>query len=402
MDVMEFIEKYALAPEKIPGVACVKALTEQMALGLEGKGNIPMIPSYLPVEILPAPGAACCVMDAGGTNLRTAAAVFDGKGNCAFSGLSKRPMLGAGKELSFREFYGELASLAAGTGHPERIGLCFSYNVEQERTLDGRLLAWCKEIRVPEAVGRPVGASLKQALGPECTRVHVLNDSVAALLGAHYRDRAVTLGVILGTGVNICYSERCQRIGKVPGDLKGEAMVISTEIGEFRGIPRTLFDEAVIASTDEPELAQAEKQCAGAYLGETISRAWQQAVREGVLEGDFAGTADLARISAYLAGEDAGLPDCLAAKKIAGTVIARAAKVAAVLTAGVAAFSHSPGSRCTMVIEGSQYEKLTGFAEAFRKELKELLRPYDISFAVTRQENSCLTGAALAAFAEPM
>lgn len=402
MNVREFVEKYALEPERIDADACMAELLVQMGLGLEGKGDLPMIPSYLSLDTVPQAEVPCCIMDAGGTNLRTAKALFREDGSCELSGVSRQTMLGSGKALSYREFYGELAELARKTGCPERIGLCFSYNVEQERTLDGRLLGWCKEIRVPEAVGKPVGASLMQAVGPECCSVHVLNDSVAALLGAHYRNRDVTLGVILGTGINICYSEACSRIPKVPGDLRGESMIISTEIGEFRGIPKTVFDEAVIAASDEPALAQAEKQCAGAYLGQNLSCVWKKAAQEGVLEPVFCRDVTLPEVSDWLAGAEETLPDCPDAKEIARLVIARAAKIAAILTAGVIVFSHARGSRCTMVIEGSQYGKLTGFAAGYEEELKALLKPYGISFAVSLQENSCLTGAALAAFAEPM
>ena len=179
-------------------------------------------------------------------------------------------------------------------------------------------------------------------------------------------------------------------------------MIISTEIGEFRGIPKTVFDEAVIAASDEPEQAHAEKQCAGAYLGQILSCAWQKAVEEGVLEPVFCRSVTLREVSTWLAGGESELPDCSAAKEIARTVIARAAKIAAILTAGVILFRHNPGSCCTMVIEGSQYQKLTGFGPSFEREMETILAPYGISFAVTLQENSCLIGAALAAFAEPM
>ena len=80
----------------------------------------------------------------------------------------------------------------------------------------------------------------------------------------------------------------------------------------------------------------------------------------------------------------------------------RAAKIAAVLTAGAILKSCKPGETCTLVIEGSQFRKLTGFGDSFRTELDELLLRYDIRFEVAEVENSCLIGAALAAFAQPM
>lgn len=402
MTVTEFMETYRLAPEQIPGQSCLEELCRQMEQGLKGQGQIPMIPSYLPLDIQPVPGSCCAILDAGGTNLRWARAEFDLEGKCQISNLSKAPMAGSQGELTFSEFYRTLAGYVRDTGFTEQVGLCFSFNVMLERDLDGILHSWCKEIRVPEAVGKPVGASLRQAIGPECRSVRVLNDSTAALLGAHYLDPGIQVGLILGTGINVCYPEPCRMIPKVPGDLKGDSMIICTEIGEFRGIPKTKFDQEAIAASDEPEMAHAEKQCSGAYLGDLISRTWKAAAEEGVLPGDFETAHPLPRISDYLAGKDTSIPDSREAKQIAETMIHRAAKIAAILTAGAALRSCPRGKNCTLVIEGSQYSKLTGFGPCFRQELENLLQPQGIGCTITQVENSCLLGAALAAFAQPM
>ena len=402
MPATEFIKRFRLSAGEINGPACIAALTEDMNLGLAGKGDIPMNPSYLSLDTKPQPHMPCCIMDVGGTNMRIAAAVFDEEGRCSITKLTKVPMLGMEQEISCDDFYGTLAAHARATDHPQRIGLCFSYNVEHQRDLDGILQSWCKEIRIPQAVGKPVGQSLLAALGSDCQLVHVVNDSTAALLGSHHLNRDVTVGVILGTGVNICYSEACDRICKVPQDLHADSMIISTEIGEFRGIPKTIFDEAVIAASDEPDTAHAEKQCAGAYLGELISRAWQQAAQEGLLGASFSRPAALPVISDYLSGLPTALPEDPAAMQIAKVMICRAAKIAAILTAGVVLLRHEPGSCCTLVIEGSQYWKLAGFAPAYESALEELLSPKNISFSIVQTENSCLIGAALTAFAQPM
>ena len=401
MPATEFIRRYRLSPDQIRGPECVSQLIRDMELGLDGRGNIPMNPSYLRLDTAFRPGVSCCVVDAGGTNLRTAAASFGEDGSCHITGMTKVPMLGMEQELSAEEFYSTLAAGVRATDCTRLVGLCFSYNVEHQRDLDGILQSWCKEIRVPQAVGRPVGRSLQAALG-NGSQVRVVNDSTAALLGAHHRYPEVTVGVILGTGINICYSEQICRIPKVPRDLKGNSMIISTEIGEFRGIPKTVFDEDVIAASDEPDMAHAEKQCSGAYLGELIARAWHRAAEEGLLDSAFAQTVTLPQISDYLSGKSAGLPDSPAARQIADIMIRRAAKIAAILTAGVVLLSHSAGQCCTLVIEGSQYGKLTGFGPAYEKELEALLTPGKITFAIRQAENSCLIGAALSAFAEPM
>ena len=401
MDLQLFIEKYGLSPDNVDGPGCLNTLLEQMSDGLAGQGNIPMIPSYLSLDTRPDIGVPCCVMDAGGTNLRIARAEFQAQGDCALTGLTRVPMPGTQGELSADEFYRALAQHGRITGSPERIGLCFSYNVMLERNLDGILQGWCKEVRVPDAPGKAVGASLANAIGPECHYVRVLNDSTAALLGAHYQNPQVTLGLILGTGINICYAEPCRQIPKVPQDLAANSMIISTEIGEFDGFPKTDFDAAVIAASDEPELAHAEKQCAGAYLGQVISKAWQAAAEEGLLPSEFLHPAELPLISDYLADTPVSLPKNSNAAELARTLIHRAAKIAAILTAGPILRS-KPKDSCTLVIEGSQFHRLTGFGSYFQQELDALLIPYRISCTIATVENSCLLGAALAAFAQPM
>lgn len=402
MTFLDFIKENALGPEAIHGPGCLKELLEQMEQGLSGKGNIPMLPSYLAADIRPAAGGSCCVLDAGGTNLRLAKAEFDAAGNCTVGGVRKVPMPGTLRELTAGEFYSQLAAYAEETSCTDRVGFCFSFNVDMDRTLDGNLIAWCKEVRVPDAPGKPVGTSLQKALGPKCKTVRVLNDSTAALLGAKAQDPDVTLGLILGTGINICYPEKLERIAKVPGDLRGETMIISTEIGEFSGFPKNRFESAVIGASDDPALAQAEKQCAGAYLGDVISGAWRAAARDGLLEKAFETPVNLPQISEYLAGGETDLPESEAAKRIAETMVHRAAKIAAILTAGAVLRSCEPGDTCKMVIEGSQYTKLTCFGEFFRKELDDLLNAYGIHVVITQAENACLIGAAVAAFAEEM
>ena len=402
MTTAEFIMRHQLLPEHIDAQSCLAQLLDEMKQGLEGKGRIPMIPSYLPLSIKPVTGQPCCVMDAGGTNLRVAKAVFGEDGSCHLSELRKDAMPGTYGELSFHDFYHKLGEYVKDTGCTERVGLCFSYNVLLNRNLDGILDSWCKEVRVPEAPGKPVGASLRQAIGGDCKSVRVLNDSTAALLGAHACDPAITVGLILGTGINVCYVEQCRNIPKVPDGLRSDSMIISTEIGEFSGFPKSTFDRAVIAASDEPNMAHAEKQCAGAYLGELICGAWQTAVREGLLEDAFGREVSLPEISDYLAGKETSIPDSAAAKEIGRVMLHRAAKIAAILTAGPVLRSCPTGGECTIVIEGSQFTKLTGFGESFCIELEMLLKSHDIRFTVAQVENSCMIGAALAAFAEEM
>lgn len=401
MTVSDFLIKHTLCPGQIPAEDCLTGLLSAMEQGLRGEGNIPMLPAYLSAAT-PAPrNVSCCVLDAGGTNLRSAKAVFDAAGICRIENIRQIPMPGTAAPIGKDAFYAAIARHARLADAAGFVGFCFSYNVNIQRHLDGELLAWCKEVQVPEAVGQPVGASLKKALGSTCPSVHVLNDSVAAMLGAATPEKDVQVGIILGTGVNVCYEERCAAIAKAETDLHSDGMIISTEVGEFDGFPKSKFDLALFAATEEPSLAHAEKQCAGGYLGELICRVWQGAAREGLLDAPFENiTATLPEISAMLEGKETKIPSDEAASLIARTLIHRAAKIAAILCAG-------PVLRCgskavNIAVEGSQFSKLCGFREHFCRELEAVLQPRNIRFSFVQAEHACLKGAALAAFAEGM
>ena len=400
MTVQEFLRSHNAAPEQIHALDNLAQLLCDMDRGLCGTGNIPMLPSYLcPAISIPA-GAKCCVLDAGGTNLRAALATFDENGRCRLEHVYRQKMPGTEGELSFDAFYEAIAAPLRRLGDFRRVGFCFSYNTTMDRNLDGTLDFWCKEVQVPEAVGHPVGASVKAVLGDECLYVHVLNDSVAAMLGAG----DVDAGVILGTGVNVCYTEQCRNITKIKEPLRSDTMIISTEVGEFSGFPKSDFERAVIDASDAPGNAEAEKQCAGGYLGQIISAGWRAAAEEGLLPADFLnGSWNLAQISRYLDGTaDPAIVQHPCAAEIARTMIHRAAKIAAVLCAGPLCKVSCGTQPVRIAVEGSQYWKLAGFREAFHRELDLLLltrgRPYEI----IRTENACLIGAARAAFAESM
>ena len=394
MRINDFMERHGALPEQISAEDALEKLMEMMDQGLAGRGNIPMLPSYISVPARPQFGAKCCVLDAGGTNLRTARAVFTEEGTWRLEELTRQPMPGTEGELSFSEFYGALAAPVRKLGDFETVGFCFSYNVTMNRNLDGNLDFWCKEVRAPEAVGQPVGASLRRFLGDGCRRVAVLNDSVAAMLGAG----DVQVGAILGTGINVCYLERCRNIPKVPGDLKADSMIISTEIGEFSGIPVSDFERYVIEFSDAPDSAWAEKQCAGGYLGDVIGAAMKCAAEEGLLPENFRCSRELGDISRAL--EENALSETAA--EIAQVSIARAAKIAAILCAGPIVRAAETGRQIRMAVEGSQYWKLAGFREAFHGVLEKLLEKRGIRCEIVKCENACLIGAALAAFAEPM
>ena len=109
MTAVEFMARWGADDGAIDGVACLEALLRQMDEGLAGRGRIPMVPSYLGTDIAVPAGAVCAVLDAGGTNLRTARAVWDGK-EWHLEDLRKQAMPGTQGELSCDGLYDALAA----------------------------------------------------------------------------------------------------------------------------------------------------------------------------------------------------------------------------------------------------------------------------------------------------
>jgi len=366
-----------------------------------------MIPSYLRADLHPAANSSCAVVDAGGTHLRTARAVFDADGRCTLTERKKRPMPGLGTELPHRELYARIAETVPAC---DLVGFCFSYNVQMERSLDGKLESWSKEMRSADSIGKYVGKSLADAMTVPPKQVVVLDDTTAAYLGGLQQARAqgygTVLGLVLGTGLNICYAERCSRMEKLPEELRSGTMLINTEVGEFDGFPLGRFDREIIEATDDPHLAHAEKQCSGAYLGKLIKNAWMAAEAAGLLQLTGTPSDSLEEIGRLIQGDkmDSFHPDSLAAaREIALCLVERAAKITAILTAGFILHGITDRTRPVGIIaEGSTFWKMTGFLPAYRKELDAILLPQGIRYGLLQQEDICLYGSALAAFAKPM
>lgn len=407
MTAEAFLKQHDQSPHQLDAIRCLEALSRCADLGLAGKGGLPIVPSYLTSDTpIPTEGS-CYVMDAGGTNLRTALARFE-NGSCTLEDIRSVPMPGSqGRTLTAAELYGSIAGELTRLGRQEKLGCCFSYLVDIRRHLDGPLREWCKEVRCPEAVGKDVGASLLEAL-PGCGKCAVLNDSTAALLGAKARlpkDDAPFLGLIMGTGVNICYPERREKIGKLEESLRCRDMIISTEAGEFKGFLPGTFEKETIAATDDPQSAQAEKQCSGAYLAEIIFRTLTGATREGILRR-APESFDLAQVSAFLEAPGvsfAGLTeeeDLAFARDLCALAVHRSAKIGAILTAEFVLRSAIDHNRVRIVAEGSLFWKMHGFRDLFCRELEAITAPRGISFTIERAEGACLEGAAVAAFAE--
>ena len=271
-ELMDALRKGRVHYEDYDVALLVGMILRDMALGLEGKGgSLEMIPTYLgPAESIPA-GEPVIVLDAGGTNLRSALVRFDSSGEPHVEHLVRRAMPGVDAEVDNTGFFDALADcLSEVAGGSDRIGFCFSYAMSMQPDRDGRLIRICKEIKAHGIDGRLVGAELIEAMRRKGLgagwRVTVLNDSVAALMAgtrSSWRPHGSYAAFILGTGMNACYLE--SNIPKLGGPVAPQAVVL--EAGGFDCPLRGEVDATFDRTTADPGYYTYEKMFSGAYLG---------------------------------------------------------------------------------------------------------------------------------------
>ena len=175
----------------------------------------------------------------------------------------------------------QLRSLGAPVDLP--LGYCFSYAAEVEPDGDARLLHWTKGIQVTGVVGQKVGQALRSALG-EPGAVKVLNDTVAALLGATLSPQAEQyIGLIVGTGTNMATFLPRQRFTKLetspldvlrggtPPSETSPLMAVNLESGSFHPPHLAEVDEALDAASLVPGQARYEKAVSGFYLPKLLA-----------------------------------------------------------------------------------------------------------------------------------
>lgn len=276
-----------------------EAFLDHMEKGLMGeKSSLPMLPAYLTVDALPEESRDVIVMDAGGTNLRVSLLRITPGQKPQILEHYKQPVPGKPGPITPDQFFEELAkAVLPVAGKSDRIGFCFSFPCSILPSLDGEILYLDKEVDVPGIEGALVGEGLKKALeklgAKHDHEVVILNDTVAALLGAlaehpasHYSGY---IGMILGTGFNCCYSEANEKIGKAES-LRGKAgsSIINMEAGAFNGFALTEADQLLRTIAQDPDRNLLEKTMSGEYQGPLMDCLLQSAAKAGCFSPELA------------------------------------------------------------------------------------------------------------------
>ncbi|MBS5064120.1 MAG: hypothetical protein KHZ58_10120 [Hungatella hathewayi] len=293
----------------------------EMESGLTGReSSLPMIPSFLGDDFLVTAGETVVAVDAGGTNLRVSRITFTKDGEPVIEETRKYRMPGSESAIDSDTFFeilaGYLVDLLDGV---KKLGFCFSYEVEIQPDLDGKILSLSKEVCVTGCENKMIGQELGKALlrqgAGEVPKITVLNDTTACLLGGRLlckeREYGDYIGFVLGTGTNLCYYEDNAGITKVPFGLLGKGRsIINVESACFDKMPVGNVDETFFMTTKQPMEHRLEKLVSGQYLGPLFLHYVSRAADCGVFEDETRteikklGQVSTAQLNAFLEGED--------------------------------------------------------------------------------------------------
>ena len=411
-----FLEKHGMAPESVDPDVCIYRMLAEMRSGLQGGAcSMDMIPTYLSNDGELHPGVSAAVIDAGGTNFRSALVRFEPTG-CTVSDMIKRKMPGTEAPCTWEEFIRFTAdAIEPLMDRADAIGFCFSYAAAITPEMDGRVITIDKEVVVTGCEGQLIGASLLAELarrGIEGKRIVILNDTVAVLLGmAAGLDKSKYggfIGQVSGTGTNTCVSLPVSAIGKL--GLEGErGMIINLESGKYDGIKGGDFDRLLDERSHNPGQKHFEKLTAGVYLGEICHLMLNAAAEEGLLSAECAAKVrelpvfDSAVIDAWACGEGFDIlggneEDHSFAQTLSLALFHRSARCMGVNLLALAELIGGREKPICMLAEGSLVQK----GRCYRPELERLLQLYGtekrgIAFELHVGQETTLPGSAAAA-----
>lgn len=351
----------------------------------------------------------CIAIDMGGTHFRCAKVSFYNDGKYNISNKKKLPLPKINNETDVDDFYFAIAKdIREFLGETNKIGFCFSYDMEVDNNLDASLVGFGKKYTAPKLLGSKIAENTIKAINKIQAgnySVHLVNDSTAALLGGmdlkNSQKCPTSVALIFGTGFNIGYIE----------SIDDALTVINTECGEFDCFKPGLIDKVIMEKSLDQGLAQTEKMIAGAYLADLMLGVIQKASEHNLLPkvdvSILQSTISLKVVNDFLSGEKNIIyqmfhlnKDRVFVKYLCYGVIDRSAKIAAILTALFslrAKNANASAKSIGIVVEGTTFHQLKSFKKRYNKYVRIYLSPYGIKYHYIYREDINLVGAAKSA-----
>ena len=385
------------------------AFQNEMGLGLRGgASSLKMLPAYVDNPTGREKGEFLA-LDLGGSNYRILRVRLAGDGSAPEVTSRKYSLSAEETDRNAEMLFGALARsvkmflVELGGGASRPLGFTFSFPIRQHSIDRGELIVWTKGWSAEGVVGHDVVALLNEALAREgvadVRAVSLDNDTTGTQMARAYLDPACDVGCILGTGTNICYRERVERIRKPLGPYAGASMIVNMESGGFdKALPRNRFDERLDAESENPGSQWEEKMVSGKYLGELVRLIVVERTAQGLMFGgrlpdifaererfgservcafkeDVSEKAEAVRaMLADIGAAGATVEDASELRRIAWIVSNRAARIAAAVLAATVTWIDPDLERDhTIAVDGSVFEKHPGFAAAMNAAFREIL-----------------------------
>ncbi|MCL1830672.1 MAG: hypothetical protein FWG21_04500 [Oscillospiraceae bacterium] len=421
----DFLTKYLLNTDLDSfKTECDKFVTE-MTVGLAESGRmLPMIHTYISDEGVIPIDEKIVVVDAGGTNLRVAVVSFDETLTPNISDFSRHDMPGVASEISAEQLFITFAEyIEPYLDECDRVGICFSYPSVSTPDRDAKVMELAKEVKVRGINGRMLCREIQQILeakGITGKNFTLVNDSVATqLAGKLNADSNEYIGYILGTGQNICYSEKIQNISRLPVVPIGSAdktMIVNVESAYYSRYQRGALDDILDAESGSPGSHPLEKMTSGAYLGNITLRVLKAAAAEELFTLPAANKiaalkqlplqlVDEYYLDSYCNNELASCfntddNDIVISRSLIDAVMRRAAFLNAIVIGATlikAEAGLNPDHPAVICIDGTTYYKTTWLrqhiSELFDSQIRQKLQRYFVEIKV---EDAPLIGTAIA------
>lgn len=392
----EVLSEFAATPEFIREVAANFRQDLQIGLRDPKSSSMRMLKSYVGLPTGNEKGEFLA-LDFGGTNVRVLRIKLEGEGRYEVTKRVGEPLVlegkydYIGKDSTVDQMFGFLARLideAIDGDHSTKfyLGHTFSFPSSQDDLNNARLIIWTKEFATPGVEGEVVNDLLLTALkkrGIEnVVPVAVINDTVAVLLSAAYKQSDVYTGSIYATGHNTCYLE-----GSIhdPKGFGRGGMILNLECGNFMKLTPNRFDTELDQKSEKPGEQRFEKMVSGRYMGELFSMAVAELLGEkfnftaidmsGIVADESPQLTKAAKILAEKIGRELELADVARIRELAAAIIVRSARLVTASYVGIVWQRAGNGEiqKQHVAVDGSVYEKMPLVKENINRAFSELL-----------------------------
>ncbi|XP_016118429.1 putative hexokinase HKDC1 [Sinocyclocheilus grahami] len=306
------------------------------------------------------------------------------------------------------------------------LGFTFSFPCNQTGIDKGDLVSWTKGFKATDCEGYDVVDLLREAIKRrnefDLDIVAIVNDTVGTMMTCAYEDPKCQIGLIAGTGSNVCYMEEMNNIEFVEGD-EGQ-MCVNTEWGGFGENDntediRTRYDREVDGGSLNPGKQRFEKMTSGMYLGEIVrqilidltkrgllfrGRITERLKTKGIFETKFLSQIESDRLALLQVrsilqslGLDSTCDDSIIVKEVCGAVSRRAAQLCgAGMAAVVDKIRENRGLdhlEITVGVDGTLYKLHPHFSTILKDTVRELAPNCKVDFILS--EDGSGKGAAL-------